>query len=126
MALRRMPCLPHGSVKPQFKHRSCQPDARFFAAMTFSAAFFAVESFALMSQQFLLFSKSTGELFLHKNSDIRLRRLRGHGAKKNSQNYAERFWLGRALPNAKSMTSDRNFGKKVPVVGCWSKISVPQ
>jgi hypothetical protein len=32
--------------------------------MTFSAAVLAIESLALMSQQFLHFSESTGELFL--------------------------------------------------------------
>jgi hypothetical protein len=63
-ALDRVPCLPHGSAQPHFRQRICQPDACFFAAMTFSAAVLAIESLALMSQQFLHFSESTGELFL--------------------------------------------------------------
>jgi hypothetical protein len=59
--------LLHGSAKSHFKQRICQPGARFFAGMSFWAARFAVESFVLMSQPFLPFSESVGELFCGRN-----------------------------------------------------------
>jgi hypothetical protein len=67
VALRPMPCLLHGSAKSHFKQRICQAGARFFAGMSFWAARFAVESFVLMSQPFLPFSESVGELFCGRN-----------------------------------------------------------
>jgi hypothetical protein len=56
--------LLHGSAKSHFKQRICQADARFFTGMSFLAARFVVESFALMSQLFLPFSEPVGELFV--------------------------------------------------------------